>query len=43
MKKTNQKRLTSRGMVMINFEIEPEYDLRLNELAKRQTAAKAVC
>jgi len=41
MNRTIQKRLTSRGMVMINFEIEPEYDLKLNELAKKTDRSKS--
>jgi len=41
MRTGNQKRLTSRGKVIVNFEIEPEYDMQLNELAKKTDRSKS--
>jgi len=41
MRTGNQKRLTSRGKVIVNFEIEPEYDQQLNELAKKTDRSKS--
>jgi len=41
MRTGNQKRLTSRGKVIVNFEIEPEYDVQLNELAKKTDRSKS--
>ena len=41
MRTGNQKRLTSRGKVIVNFEIEPEYDQQLNELAKKNDRSKS--
>jgi len=41
MRTGNQKRLTSRGKVVVNFEIEPEYDQQLNELAKKTDRSKS--
>ena len=41
MRTGNQKRLTTRGRVIVNFEIEPEYDQQLNELAKKTDRSKS--
>jgi len=41
MRTGDQKRLTTRGRVIVNFEIEPEYDQQLNELAKKTDRSKS--